>query len=151
MSSISSVSPAIDPYQATNLNAFVQFVNNFNAIGNALQSGDLSEAQGALATFQQDLPGNASSQGSTSQPFGNNAKANTDFQSLAAALQSGDLTGAQKAYASLQDDLQQTSTRKSHCHHHHPSSNAATTTPPASTQDASESSRSGDALLNITA
>jgi hypothetical protein len=104
MSSISSVSSTIDPYQATNQSAFVQFVNDFNAIGNALQSGNLSSAQSALAAFQQDLPG--SSQSPSKQPFGNNSQANTDYQGLTSALQSGDLSGAQKAFTNLQNDLE---------------------------------------------
>ena len=104
MSSLSSVSSATDPYQSTNLGAFVQFVNDFNAIGKSLQSGDLPGAQTALAAFQQDLPGGSQSQ--SRQPFGNNSQANTDFQSLTGALQSVDLAGAKKAYASLQTDLE---------------------------------------------
>ena len=104
MSSLSSVSSATDPYQSTNLGAFVQFVNDFNAIGNALQSGNLPGAQTALAAFQQALPGGPQSQ--SRQPFGNNSQANTDFQSLTGALQSVDLAGAKKAYASLQTDLE---------------------------------------------
>ena len=110
MSSISSVTPAIDPYQATNLNAFVQFVNDFNAIGIALQSGDLPSAKSALDDFQQDLPHDA--QTAKGQPFGANDQANLDYKTLVSALQGGDLPGAQSAYSNLQSDLEGGKTRR---------------------------------------
>ena len=151
MSSISSASSTTNPYQATNLNAFTQFVNDFNAIGSALQSGNLSDAQSALATFQQDLPGN--SQTSTNPPFGNNSQANTDYQSLVSALKSGNLSDAQKAYASLQNDLQGAEAGKTHRHHHHHngSSDSDTTQTAASTANTSGSFDDADSLLDITA
>jgi predicted RNA methylase len=148
MSSISSASSTTNPYQATNLNAFTQFVNDFNAIGSALQSGNLSDAQSALATFQQDLPGN--SQTSTNPPFGNNSQANADYQSLVSALKSGDLSDAQKAYASLQNDLQGTEAGKSH-RHHHGSSDSDTTQTATLTAAASSSSDTADSGLDVTA
>jgi predicted RNA methylase len=148
MSSISSASSTTNPYQATNLNAFTQFVNDFNAIGSALQFGNLSDAQSALATFQQDLPGN--SQTSTNPPFGNNSQANADYQSLVSALKSGDLSDAQKAYASLQNDLQGTEAGKSH-RHHHSSSDSDTTQTATLTAAASSSSDTADSGLDVTA
>lgn len=148
MSSISSASSTTNPYQATNLNAFTQFVNDFNAIGSALQSGNLSDAQSALATFQQDLPGN--SQTSTNPPFGNNSQANADYQSLVSALKSGNLADAQQAYASLQNDLQGTEAGKSH-RHHHGSSDSDTTQTATLTAAASSSSDTADSGLDVTA
>ena len=111
MSAISSVTSTGNPYQTTTQNGYAQIVQDFNDIGSALQSGDVSAAQTALSAFQQDLPGN--SQATASQPFGQNSQANTDYQSLASALQSGNLSSAQKAFANLQKDLQsaQTSTK----------------------------------------
>jgi hypothetical protein len=150
MSSISSASSTTNPYQSTNLNAFIQFVNDFNAIGSALQSGNLSDAQSALATFQQDLPGN--SQTSTHQPFGNNTQANTDYQSLVSALESGNLSDAQKAYASLENDLQGTEAGKSHRHHHHHGfGESDTTQTAASTATTSSPSDDADSVLNVMA
>ena len=148
MSSISSTSSATNSYQATNLNAFTQFVNDFNAIGSALQSGDLSEAQSALATFQQDLPGN--SQSSTNQPFGNNTQANTDYQNLVSSLKSGNLPDAQKAYANLQNDLQGTGKSHRH-HHHHGSGESGDNQTTDSTAATSSSSDAADSILNVTA
>ena len=120
------MSSTTNPYQPTSLNSFSQIVQDFNSIGTALQSGNLSTAQSALATFQQDLQNN--SQTSTTQPFGNNSQANTDYQSLTSALQSGDLSGAQKAFSSLQTDLQGAGAGKAHKgHHHHGSGGGAST------------------------
>ncbi|MGD0816435.1 MAG: hypothetical protein ABSA83_22825 [Verrucomicrobiota bacterium] len=112
MSSIYNTFPATNPYQAMNLNAFTQFVNDFNAIGSALQSGNLADAQSTLAEFQQDLPGQSQT---PNQPFGNDTQANTDYQKLAGALNAGNLAVARQAYAGLQNDLQ--GTGKSHRHH----------------------------------
>jgi hypothetical protein len=144
MSSISSVSSTTNLYQPANQNGFGQFVQDFQAIGSALQSGDLSTAQSALATFQQDLQGN--SQTSSSQPFGKNSQANSDYQNLVSALQSGNLSNAQQAFASLQTDLK--AAHKGHHHHHSSSATASTTT--ASNPAASFLTDSGNGL-NVTA
>ena len=150
MSSVNSVSWANSPYQATNQSSFAQFIKDFKAIGSALQSGDVSSAQSALATFQQDLQGN--SQASATQPFGKNSHANTDYQSLTSALQSGDLAAAQKAFASLQTDLK--AAHKTHHHHHHGSSTTPPTTPANNTTTSSAVDNDGDnngGLVNVTA
>src|ERR1017187_8646053 len=112
MSSISSVASATNPYQTTNRDSFGQSFKDFQAIGSALQSGNLSAAQSALAAFQQNLqstsPSSAASTSSgsstaaTSGPFGSNTKANTDLQSLTSALQSAYTADAIHAFASLQ-------------------------------------------------
>jgi len=142
MSSISSVSSATNPYQVSNQNGFDQTIQDFKAIGSALQSGSLSTAQSALATFQQAVQGN--SQTPSNQPFGKNSQANADYQSLTSALKSGDLTGAQKAFASLQTDLKSAqSAHKGHHHHHNSSATSSTTpstTPSTTTSVASASS-----------
>jgi outer membrane protein assembly factor BamD (BamD/ComL family) len=149
MSSISSISSATNPYQTTNQNNIGQFVQDFKAIGSALQSGNLSTAQSALATFQQALPGN--SQTSSSQPFGSNTQANTAYQSLTTALQSGNLSTAQQAFASLQTDLKSAQSAHKGHHHHHSSdvtaSTASSTTPTTTTSSVVGS----DGSLNATA
>jgi hypothetical protein len=101
MSNISSLTGAANPYQATNPNSLL--LQAFQPVGAALQSGDLSSAQSALATFQQDLK-----TGSTTpaqQPFGRNNLANAAYQTLSGALQSGNLSVAQRAFTSLQTAL----------------------------------------------
>jgi hypothetical protein len=112
-SSISSINTANSPYSTAYenyQNNIGQFEQDFHAIGNALQSGNLASAQSAIATFKQDLQ--ASSPTSTQQPFGANNQANSAFQNLVNALQSGSLSGAQSAYSTLQTALQPG-------HHHH--------------------------------
>jgi hypothetical protein len=133
MRSISSVSPVNNPYQTNYQSGFGQMVQNFNAIGSALQAGDLTTAQSALTTFQQALPGSSST--SASQPFGKNSQANTDYQSLTSSLQSGNLASSQKAFTSLQKDLKpaQTTQAAHKGHHHHHSSSATAATSAATT------------------
>jgi DNA-binding FadR family transcriptional regulator len=139
MSSVASVSSSTNPYQTSQSN-FAQFMQDFKAIGSALQSGNLSSAQSALAAFQKDLQGNSQSSTSstTNQPFGKNSQANTDYQSLVTALQSGDTAGAQKAFTSLQSDLK--TGHKGHHHHHGSSTTTDTVSPSTSSTDATTDS-----------
>jgi hypothetical protein len=166
MSAISSLSPGTNSYATSSQNDVAQFIQDFNAVGSALQSGSVSDAQSALATLQQNLPGNSTA--SASQPFGRNSAANTDYQNLTSALQSSNLSGAQQAFASLQKDLQGTGkTGKGHGHHHHhhgsgsapatSSTSTATTTPATSTNSTTASSTiaaddaTDNLLLNVLA
>ena len=55
MSSIASVSSATNLYQTTAPTSSGQYIKDFQALGTALQSGDLASAQSALSTFQQQL------------------------------------------------------------------------------------------------
>jgi hypothetical protein len=155
MSSISSVNSATTPIPTTNQNGFAQIAKSFQAIGSALQSGDVATAQTALTNFQQALQGmsQANSQAATNQPFGKNSQANTDYQNLTSALKSGDLSTAQKAYASLQNDLKSAqstkSTHRGH-HRHHTASATSSTTSPATTTTTS-STVASDGSLNLLA
>ncbi len=143
MSSVSGVTLATNPYQTNNQSDLGKIFQDFGAIGSALQSGNLSTAQSALAAFQQAVQG--SSQTSSSQPFGSNSQANSDYQTLVSSLQSGDLSSAQKAFASLQTDLQ--ATHKGHHHHRHHSFGATSTT--STTTDSAGGSDDGS--LNVIA
>ncbi len=143
MSNISSVSNPNPMYPASQ-NSMGQSFTDFKAIGTALQSGDLTSAQSALATFQQSLPGGA--QGSSTSPFGQNSQANKDYQALSTALQSGDAAGANKAYASLQSDL-----KAAHKGHHHHRSSGASSATPAAGSNPSSTSGSYIGNVNVTA
>jgi hypothetical protein len=138
MSAVSSVSPPSNPYQTQYQKGFAQTIQDFNSIGSALQSGNLSSAQSALAAFQKDLQGN--SQTTSNQPFGQNTKANTDYQSLTNSLQSGDLSGAQAAFLNLQKDLQ--GSGQTHRRHYHGSGGSGAADTAASTTGTSSSSSS---------
>jgi hypothetical protein len=123
-SSISSINTANSPYSIAYQNCqnnIGQFDQDFHAIGNALQSGNLASAQSAIATFQQDLQ--ASSPTSAQQPFGANNQANSAFRNLVNALQSGSMSGAQNAYSTLQTALHPAT----HGSHHHHGTGGATT------------------------
>jgi hypothetical protein len=118
---VTGVSSATSSYQAQFSTGFRQTMQDFRALGSALQSGDLSSAQSAFATLQKDIQNSPRLQqlvGDTS------TQAGKDFQALQSALQSGDLSSAQKAFASLQQDFQsmrQVSGAQVHGHrHHHP-------------------------------
>jgi hypothetical protein len=71
-----------------------------SAIGNALQSDDISSVQTALAAFQQSIANNSQAAVSN-QPFGNYSQANLEYQRLISDVQSGDISDAKKAYANL--------------------------------------------------
>jgi hypothetical protein len=118
---VSSVSSATSLYQPENQALFQQQAQDFNTLASALQSGNLSTAQSAFTSWQQDLtsiapPNQQSTQ--QSQPFGSNSQANSDFQSLSSALQSGDISSAQQAFANLKQDLQSSGSVRGHHHHH---------------------------------
>jgi hypothetical protein len=118
---VSSVFSATSLYQPENQALFQQQAQDFNTLASALQSGNLSTAQSAFTSWQQDLtsiapPNQQSTQ--QSQPFGSNSQANSDFQSLSSALQSGDISSAQQAFANLKQDLQSSGSVRGHHHHH---------------------------------
>jgi hypothetical protein len=149
----SSISATTSPYyQATDPSSFQQRSQDFKALANALQSGDLSSAQSAFAAFQKDLP--SSSQASSNQPFGQNSQANKDFQTLQTSLGSGDMSGAQSAFTALQKDLKSAGgVQGSHHHHRHHGSNAAATNSASSaaTNTTGSDSSAVNSLLNIQA
>jgi hypothetical protein len=155
MSSISSVNSAPTPIPTTNQNSFAQIVKSFQAIGSALQSGDVATAQTALTNFQQALQGNsqANSQAATSQPFGKNTQANSDYQNLTSALKSGNLSTAQQAFSSLQNDLKSAQSAKSthRGHHHHHSASATSSTASPTTTTTTSSTMASDGSLNLLA
>ncbi len=84
------------------------------ALGQDLQSGNLTAAQGDFATFQQlALPETSSSTVTSSTN-----SISQEFNQLSQDLQSGNLSSAQQDYANIQHDLQSQSTQM-HGHHHH--------------------------------
>jgi hypothetical protein len=112
ISGISGASSAMNPYltQLAGIvqSNFAQTITDYQAVGTALQSGDISKAKAAMASFQKDLP--AGAQSAVSQFFGKNSQASNDFQSLVSALKADNLTAAQKAFSALQTDLKTGST-----------------------------------------
>jgi hypothetical protein len=98
MTTISSTSQA---YPSDRLQIpFQQIKNDWQSLAKSLQSGDLTSAQDAFASLQQDQ------QTMGPPPGGENSQITSDFDALSSALKSGDLDGAQKAFSQLQTDMQ---------------------------------------------
>lgn len=116
--SVSPISTSrANPYQAQLAGAFKQRGQDFKALGNALQSGDLAGAQQAFAALKKDTQIIQSAQQQQRQPSGQNSRVTPDFKTVESALNSGDLSGAQKAFATVEQDIQ--ALRKSHGGHGH--------------------------------
>ena len=104
--------------QASAYAAYQQRMKAFKTLAADVQSGDMADAQKALATIQQGMSGNAQ------KAFGQNSTISTDFTNLANAINSGDAADAQKALATLQKDMQ-----KVHGQHHHGGHHGGGSTP----------------------
>jgi hypothetical protein len=90
---------------------FAERRTNFEALDQALQSGDLQSAQSAFAALQQSR-GVQSASSTTAGSANTGKQASTDLQAVGSALQSGDVSGAQQAFATLRQ-------HRHHGHHHH--------------------------------
>ena len=91
--------------------------SDFKALGRALRSGNLDDAQQAYAALEQDLAGANLSSGSSGASGA--GKAAQDLNSLGQALESGDLSGARDAYKSVRQDMRNASSSSHHGHHGH--------------------------------
>jgi len=100
-----------------------QIHQEFQQLGQDLESGNLSAAQSDFATLQQLVPQN----NSTTATQSNNPIAQA-FQQLAQDLQSGNLSAAQQDYTTIQQDFQKqasqagsqaSQSQATHGHHHH--------------------------------
>jgi soluble cytochrome b562 len=91
-----------------------KFRQEFQQLGQDLQSGNLSAAQADFATLQQLAPqGNSTWSAQNSNPI---AQA---FNQLSQDLQSGNLSAAQQDYATIQQDFQNQAAQMRGHHHHH--------------------------------
>jgi len=99
-------------------NNFQRAQQEFQQLGQDLQSGNLSAAQSDFATLQNLLPQASSTSSQSSSPI---AQA---FSQLAKDLQSGNLSAAQQDFTTIQQDFQnqasqaQSQTTQRHHHHH---------------------------------
>jgi outer membrane protein assembly factor BamD (BamD/ComL family) len=91
---------------------FEQIKNEFQQLGQDLQSGNLTQAQQDYTALSQNVQGAAQS---------NTNPVLQAFNQLGTDLQSGNLQAAQKDYTTLQQDVQQNAARAGahHGHHHH--------------------------------
>ncbi len=120
--SISGIPSSIfSPSQSTSASNPIQ--QQFQQLGQSLQTGNLSSAQSAFATLQQEFSQSISNSGASSTPgstaAGSSAIAQT-FNQLASDLQSGNLTAAQKDYSSIQQDFRaKGGPERNHLHNHY--------------------------------
>jgi len=95
-------------------NQRVKMQQEFQQLGQDLQSGNLPAAQSDLSTLQQLTPqSDSTSSTQSSNPI------TQEFSQLAQDLKSGNLSSAQADYSKLQQNLQSEGTRAHHSHHHH--------------------------------
>ena len=85
----------------------------FQQLGQDLQSGNLSAAQADFAALQSSSPQTSS----TSSPQNNNPIAQA-FKQLSQDLQSGNVSAAQSDFSTIQQDFQNQAAQ-THPHHHH--------------------------------
>ncbi len=118
--SISGIpSSTFSPYQlGTPANIYQE---NFQKLGQDLQSGNLSSAQSDFATLQQAFaqPSTTSGTAAATTSTATSNPITQAFNQLASDLQSGNLAAAQKDYSTLQQDLQSQSGMGHHLHNHH--------------------------------
>lgn len=89
-----------------------KFQQEFQQLGQDLQSGNLSAAQSDFATLQQIGPQGLGNSPSNSSPV------QQAFNQLAQDLQSGNISAAQQDYTNIQQDFQGQAGH-THGHHHH--------------------------------
>jgi|HubBroStandDraft_6_1064221.scaffolds.fasta_scaffold389889_3 hypothetical protein len=97
--SINSVSNLYSPYSAQSAGSGA--ASSFQALGQALQSGNLGSARAAFGTLQKTFQTQTSLTQSSSW-----SSLVGRVEQIAQALNAGDLTSAQATYANLQQDLQ---------------------------------------------
>ena len=142
------------------------FATDLNALGQALQSGNVSDAQADFTKLQQDAQSvqghhhhhhhnpSVSAQSTTGIQTDNGQQGSsqnplsTDLNAVGQALQSGDLSDAQSAFAKLQQDM--LSVQGHHHYHHHNASVGAESTASA-TSTPIETSENIGSSLNVSA
>lgn len=114
MSVASIFSSALMNYGTHSVQSGVQQVQQeFQQLGQDLQSGNLSAAQADFATLQ--TLGPQTTAGSSTQSTNPISQM---FNQLSQDLQSGNISAAQQDYTKIQQDFQSASAQK-HRHHHH--------------------------------
>ena len=94
-----------------------QFEQEFQQLGQDLQSGNLTGATADLGALSKLAPQNSSG-GSSASPS-SSSPIGQAFNQLSQDLQSGNLTAAQQDYSSIQTDIQNRVSSERGGHHHH--------------------------------
>lgn len=117
--SVSGISTSLIAFNnPTVQNKAEQIHQEFQQLGEDLQSGNLSAAQSDFTTLEQFMP-QSSTTSATASTQSSNPLAQA-FSQLGQDLQAGNLSAAQQDYANIQQDIQnQASQVQGHGHHHH--------------------------------
>jgi len=97
MSSSLSFNPGTSASTQASQNPWAQAQSQFQQLGQALSSGNLSAAQAAFSALQQNAP-----QGGQSSQNAQGSSAQSPMAALSQALQSGNLSAAQQAFSQIQ-------------------------------------------------
>ena len=100
--SVSANSPSLQSAQSGQTSAFKQRRQDFEALAQALSSGDLSGAKSAFSALQQDFKNARVTQPGPQAQVNGQDKFQAALKALSQALGSGDLAAAQNAFAVLQ-------------------------------------------------
>ena len=107
---VSAIFPSSELNQANNLqNTNQQRRTEFQQLTQALQSGNLTNAQQAFGALTKSAPSSGIQSIQLTQ----------DLNTLGSALKSGDLAGARDAYTSVQQGLQNSNPLAAYHHHPH--------------------------------
>jgi hypothetical protein len=146
---VSNVGSSANPYQANSTGGFRQQMQDFKGLSNALQTGDLSSAQSAFTTLQNDLQ-SSQTNGKSSPLLDPNTQVGKDFKAVQDALKSGDVKGAQDAFATLKQDFRGTQKAGGH-HHRHKVDNDGDAGSTGNANNASTPAPAPGSTLNVTA
>ena len=117
MSAVGISSTSFFDYSRQNIQTKMQQAQQeFQQLGQDLQSGNISAAQTDMAALQKLQP-QSSTSSTQSNPIAQ------EFTQLSQDLQAGNISNAQQDYAKIQQDFQSQSTStalsQTHAHHHH--------------------------------
>jgi len=113
--SVAGIASSLFGYAAQNTNQIHQFRQDFQQLGQDIQSGNISAAQTDVAELEKLRPASNDSSSPITQAF----------NQLSSDLQSGNVSAAQQDYANIQQSFQN---RAAHMRHHHHGSGGSNNT-----------------------
>lgn len=122
--SVAGISSNLFDYDSQNTQTQMQQIQQeFQQLGEDLQSGNLSSAQSDFATLSQMASSLISASTSTSATSSSTSSAASnpiakEFAQLGQDLQSGNLSAAQQDFSTIQQSMQNAAAAHGHHHHH---------------------------------
>jgi hypothetical protein len=120
---------------------------DFKALQDALNAGDLSGAQKAFSSIEQDFQNIQKARGAQANSQTGGGQLQQDFQAIQNALNAGDIDGAKQALATFQQDVKKAHGHHHH-HHHHKSDSTTDSSDPSSGSSGTADPSSPVVLLN---